>query len=80
MDNRNTYLGFAVIAAIIAVIIFVLMQPREDSSTKLGRAADEISEGIEDAGRELDPNRTTGEKIGDAVEDLGEDIQDASEQ
>jgi hypothetical protein len=80
MEHRNAYLGMAVIALVIAFIIAALLQPKDTPTTSLGRAAEEISDGFEDAGRELDPNRTTGEKVGDAIEDIGEDIQDASEE
>lgn len=81
MNDRNSYLGMAIIAIIAGIVIFALLQqPKEqESTTAVGRAVDEISDGVEDAGRELDPNRTTGEKIGDAVEDAGEEIQDATD-
>jgi len=81
MNDRNSYLGMAIIAIIAAIVIFALLQqPKEpEPTTSLGRAVEEISDGVEDAGRELDPDRTTGEKIGDAVEDAGEDIQDATD-
>lgn len=59
--------------------LFTLTGCFEDDDTPAENAAEELSEGVEDAVEELDPNRTTGEKIGDAIEDTGEEIKDASE-
>lgn len=77
-ENKTSYIILVIVAIVAVVGMFTLMQPK-DESTQMGRAVDEIADGFEDAGRELDPNRTPGEKFGDAVEDMGESIQDASE-
>ena len=75
-DSRNNYYMLAVIAVVMIIGLVVLLQP-EDPQTNFSDAVEEVGEGFEDAGRELDPNRTTGEKVGDAIEDMGEDIEDA---
>lgn len=78
-NSKAAYLTLGFIAIVAIVAIVVLLQPKDEPDTALGRAAEEVGEGLEDAGRELDPNRTPGEKFGDAVEDVGEDIQDATD-
>jgi len=77
-DSRNNYYMLAVIAVVMIIGLVVLLQP-EDPQTNFSDAVEEVGEGFEDAGRELDPNRTTGEKVGDAIEDMGEDIEDATD-
>lgn len=78
-SNKYSYVILALIAVVALAALFYLTRPSDEPSTRLGKAVDEVSEGLEDAGRELKPERTTGEKIGDAVEDAGEAIQDSSE-
>ena len=79
VNSRNGYLGLAVIALIAVIVIVFLVQPKEEPSGKFGEAAEELSDGVEGAVRELDPHRTTGEKIGDAIDDAGEDLEDATD-
>lgn len=71
---------FIIIGAVlivIALVAFSVIDGRYDSDTPLENAAQSIGDGIEDAGRDLDPNRTPGEKIGDAADDAADAVQDA---
>ena len=77
--NNNGYLVLGIVAIVVIVALALLLRPVPRETTSLGRAADEISEGVRDAADELNPReKTTGEKIGGAVEDLGDDIKDAA--
>ncbi len=77
--SGKSYVLLGVVALIVAVIIVMLMQPQNDTlSERIDNAAGEVGEGLEEAGEELDPHRTTGEKIGDAIEDFGDDIEDSA--
>lgn len=78
-DTKANFIILGIIAILAIAAMFYFMRPSDEPSTRLGKAAEEVSEGLEDAGRELKPHRSTGEKIGDAVEDAGEAIQDDSE-
>ncbi len=51
----------------------------EDNDTPLENAAEDVSEGFEDAADELDGEDSVGENIGEAVEDAGDEIQDMSQ-
>lgn len=70
--------------AIIAVVLLALFvgaqmvnSNRQDDSSRLSRAADELSDGVENASEEL-RDRSAGEKVGDAIEDTGDAIKDAA--
>lgn len=77
-DNRTIgYIALFVIGALLLVVITDSM--KSEPETRLGAAVEEIGDGVKNAGRELDANRSTGDKIGDAVEDLGNDIREGSE-
>ena len=68
--------------AIITLMIVMLTGCYDDEKTapeRVENAADEVSQGFEDAADELDPNRTAGEEVGDAVEDAGQAIEDAAQ-
>lgn len=79
-NNSNTnYFILAAVAIVAVVALTFFMQPEKNPDSRLGNAVEEMADGVEDAGRELDPHRTTGEKIGEAVEDAGERIQDAAD-
>jgi hypothetical protein len=79
-NNNDSSIGRTIFLAVVAIVVIAaviyLMQPQD---TPLQRAGNEISEGVEDAGRALDPNPTVGERVGGAIEDTGENIQDATE-
>lgn len=77
-NTNNSYIVLIVVAIVAVVAMAYLIRPQEESSTALGRAVEEISEGMHDAANELDGNRTPGEKLGEAVEDVGRDIKDGS--
>ncbi len=75
VDNNNKNLIIIILVVVAVVAIAVAIDSNEKPSSKLGKAVDEVAEGIDDAADELNPERrTTGEKIGDAVEDMGNDI------
>lgn len=50
-----------------------------DDDPPLTDAAQELSEGVEDAIESLDKDKTVGEKVGETVEDAGEKIQDVAQ-
>ncbi len=77
--RSNAKLGYILMGIVAVVVVIALVNMNNEPSTQLGRATEELSEGVEDAGRELDPNRSAGERVGDAIEDMGENIQDATE-
>lgn len=51
------------------------MPDRRTPVEKAGDAMENLSDGVKNAGRELQ-NRTPGEKLGDVVKDAGEAIKD----
>lgn len=75
--------GVIVLVILVVIVLGVLalsMGEREETfGDRIDNAAREISEGVEEAGEELDPDRTIGEEIGDEVEDAGERMQDMAE-
>lgn len=75
--------GVIVLVILVVIVLGVLalsMGGREETiGDRIGNAANEITEGVEEAGEELDPDRTLGEEFGDAVEDTGERMQDVAE-
>lgn len=77
-NNNSSYVILAIVAIIAVVALVFFLQPRDEPSTQLGRAVEEMAEGIDDAANEFGRDKTAGEKLGDAVEDLGDDIGDAS--
>lgn len=78
-SSRRLWLTFAIVVlALIGVAIAFNMQDRRTPAEKIGDAAGEISEGLKDAGREMQ-NRSPGEKLGDAVKDAGEAIKEGAQ-
>lgn len=76
--NKN-YIPIAIIAIVALVaLVFLIQQPKENDSP-VGAAMEDIGDSIEDAGRDMDPNRSTGERIGDAVDDAGDSIDEATD-
>lgn len=81
-NNQNPSLTrlLIVILAIVAVGAGVLYFNRTPTpGERLDRAADELADGMKNAGRALDPNPTPAERIGNAVEDAGDAVRDAVE-
>lgn len=78
-NSKTGYVVLGVIAVVAVAAVIFMANPRGDLGSRLDSATEEVGDGIEDAGRELDPNRTPGERIGDAVEDVGEGIEDATD-
>lgn len=78
-NGKSNYWVIILIAVVLIGGLVMLGQTRKEPSDRLENAAEEIGEGLEDAGRELDPHRSAGEKIGDAIEDAGESIEDATD-
>ncbi len=66
-------------ASVLVACIFMLTACFEDDDTPIENAAEEVAEGIENAGEELEKDHSLGEKAGDAIEDAGEEIQDAAQ-
>ena len=81
MTTRNNYLSYGILfvaVIVIAVTVVAYMKPQDNSlGARVDRAAEDVSDGVKDAARELDPNRTPAEKVGDALEDAGDNLKDA---
>ncbi len=69
-----------IITLILAVIAgaLILKPKHSDLGERLSEAGDELSGGIEDAGKQLQ-DHSPAERFGDAVEDAGEKIQDSAQ-
>jgi hypothetical protein len=78
-ESKTKYVILGVVAVLAVVAVIYVINPRSDVGSRMDMAAEELSDGVEDAGRELDPDRTPGEKIGDAIDDVGEGIEDATD-
>lgn len=78
--TNSNYIPIAIIAIVaIVALIYLTQQPKPNNDSKVGAAVEDIGDSIEDAGRDMDPNRSTGEKIGDAVDDAGDSIDEATD-
>lgn len=78
--NHKNYIPIAIIAIVALVaLVFLMQQPRDTDDNALGAAVEDLGDNIEDAGRDMDPDRTTGERIGDAVDDAGDSIDEATD-
>ncbi|WP_299372952.1 hypothetical protein [uncultured Kiloniella sp.] len=75
---KKIYMVLIGAAVLVAVVVGVSLQNDPTLGERLGDAAEEVGDGVEDASEELDPNRTLGEDIGDAIEDAGDELQDAA--
>lgn len=53
--NSNNYVMLAIVAVVAVVALVFLMQPKDTPGTKLGKAMDEMADGINDAADELKP-------------------------
>lgn len=77
-SSNSNYMMLTAVAIIAIVALFFVVQSQNEPRTPLGKAAEEMADGVEDAADELKPNKPVGEKIGDAVEDAGDNIKDAT--
>lgn len=76
-DNKN-YVPIAIIAIVALVaLVYLMQQPRNESA--VAAAVEDVGTSIEKAGRDMDPDRTTGERIGDTFKDMGDDIDEATD-
>lgn len=70
IHSRTRFLLIVVVIAVAIIISMFLNAPdRRTPSERLNDAVEELSEGVNDAGRELKP-RTPREKLEDEAEDL----------
>jgi len=67
------------LVAVTALVSSLFLVAACDDDSAIVDAAQELSDGAEDAAEKLDPNRTLGEKVGDTIEDAGEKIQDVAD-
>lgn len=67
-----------VFAAVAALTLVSACKEEPTAGEKMENAADEVTDGVEDATEELQ-DRSAMEKMGDAVEDTGEEIQENAE-
>lgn len=74
----KSYLPAAIIAIAALVVLIFLLQPR-NSEAPIAEAVEDVGDSISKAGRDLDPDRTTGERVGDALEDAGDSIDEATD-
>jgi len=72
--NRNTILIVVLLLVAVFGAVYYADRHEDRPQTALGRAADDVGEGLKDAGDELSGKRTTSDKIGDAIQDVGRDI------
>ncbi len=77
--NNKNYIPIAIIVIIALVALIYLTQQPKNNDSVVGAAMEDVGDSIEDAGRDLDPNRTTGEKIGDTLDDAGDSIDEATD-
>jgi hypothetical protein len=69
-----------VVITLTVIGAFILNAPdRRDAGQKIADAINELPNGVDKAGRQLE-NRTPGEKLGDAARDVGQDIRKATNQ
>lgn len=66
------------VLAAAAMLTLVSACKEETPADRVENAADEVADGVEDAGEELQ-DRSATEKMGDAVEDTGEEIKENAE-
>ncbi len=78
--SPNTII-LVIVIAVLVIVTLAYFDRQNEPSTRVGKAAEEVGEGLEDAARKLKPEseRTVGERIGDRVEKLGENIKESSE-
>lgn len=80
-NNKSTMIVMIIaVVALLAIISYALIQApdRRTTGEKLGDAVNNITDGVEDAGRSMQ-NRTPAQKIGDAVEDAGDKVERATD-
>lgn len=71
-------IGVVVVALLGVIVGAIMMNSRNDTpGERLGNAAEEVSDGVEDAAEELQ-DRSPAEKVGDAIEDTGDAIKDSA--
>lgn len=76
--NKTRLLNLLFVLLSVFALTFVTACKEPTPAEKVENAADEFTDGVEDAYDEL-RGRSTGEKIGDAIEDAGEEIQEWAE-
>lgn len=75
--SRLMNMIFAVLA--VFSLTFVAACDEPTTGEKVENAADDFSDGVEDAVEELQ-DRSAAEKMGDAIEDAGEEINESAEE
>lgn len=78
-NNNKNYIPVAIIAIVALVALVFLMQKPRENDSPVAAAIEDIGDNIEDAGRDMDPHRSTGERIGDAIDDAGDSIDEATD-
>ncbi len=73
----SSLLGAILIVAVLALLFFLVI-PAKDSE-RLHTAAQDVGDGVRDAGRDLNPHPDTGDRVGRAVEDAGKSIRNATD-
>lgn len=71
MNDKNTNIVIGtLIAVVVVIVVFGILTTPEDRTfgQKIGDAVDNLDEGVDDAGRELE-DRTPAQRIGDEIED-----------
>lgn len=77
--SRMGYLWTALLAVLVVLMIAILLKPEREPSTRVGRAVEDLRDGINDARRDLKSDQTLGERIGNGIEDAGRSIKDAAD-
>lgn len=76
--NKSRLMNLLFVLLAVSALAFVTACEEPTTGEKIENAADDFTDGVEDAAEELQ-DRSAGEKAGDAVEDAGEEIQEWAE-
>lgn len=76
---KSLFIKPLLVASTIGLLALTACGDEPTAEEKVENAAEEMSQGVENAAEELQ-DRSAGEEVGDAVEDTGQAIEDAAEQ
>ena len=81
MTERNSYnvVLILVLALVVIGAVVYFNQPANSPTMaeRIDNATEEMGDGMRDAAREMDPNRTNADRVTDAVNDAAQDVKDA---
>ncbi len=70
-----------IIIAIVAVLalVFLMQQPDNTTNDSVSASVEDMGDTIEEAGRDMDEDRTVGERVGDSFDEAGDEIDEATD-